>query len=138
MPFEATEHPESLRVLVADDNRDSATSMAKLIGLWGHNVQSIYTHHGAIDSCREFRPDVLLLDLGLPLRTDGLMVARTLREESARKDLVIAAVTGFEDDFTRDEAARAGIDYFFVKPVEAEVLKSFLSGVTATRHPATQ
>jgi len=138
MPFHPTEQSEPLRVLVADDNKDSARSMAKLIGLWGYDVQSIYTHHGAIAACHDFRPDVLLLDLGLPLRTDGLAVARMVRQEKPKQELVIAAVTGFEDDFTRDEATRAGVDYFFVKPVEGEILKAFLAGVSGSRMSAAQ
>lgn len=133
MPSGLPKPHEPLRILVADDNRDSAQSMAGLLSLWGHEVRPTFTHQDAIAACRDFRPDVLLLDLGFPLRTDGLLVARTLREEMPRGELVIAAVTGFEDQFTREEAARVGVDQFFVKPVAPETLRAFLSGVRPAR-----
>jgi len=115
--------------LVADDNRDSAESMAELMSLWGHEVRPAFTYQDAIATCQDFHPDVLLLDLGLPLRTDGLHVARAVREQQPNGKLVIAAVTGHKDEFTRAEAARAGIDHFFVKPVSPETLRAFLSTV---------
>jgi CheY-like chemotaxis protein len=134
MPFLQPQDSRPLRIVVADDNKDSAQTMAILLGAWGHNVQPIFTHHDAITTCRAFHPDVLLLDLGLPLRTDGLLVARTVRQDRPADELVIAAVTGHSDEFTRDEAARAGVNHFFVKPLDPEALHRFLAGV----HPQRQ
>jgi CheY-like chemotaxis protein len=111
--------------------------MSMLLDAWGHDVRPIFTHQDAIDTCREFQPDVLLLDLGLPLRTDGLMVARTVRQERPNQRLVIAAVTGHADEFTRDEAAKAGIDRFFVKPLSPETLRQFLAEVRSLPPAAT-
>lgn len=117
--------PESKfrRVLVVDDNVDSAETMAEILKLWGHDVQTAHDGPGALEAARAQRPDAILLDLGLPVM-DGYETARRLREEGLSTLLV--AVTGFGGAEDRRRATEAGFDTHLVKPVSPEALRRVL------------
>jgi CheY-like chemotaxis protein len=102
------------RVLVVDDNADAADSLALLLGLQGHQTESVHGAHQAIERARAFAPDVVLLDIGLP-EMDGYEVARRLRAEGTAG--VLIALTGYAqpEDVRRAEAA--GFDAHVTKPV---------------------
>lgn len=114
-----------MRVLVVDDNPDSANTIAFLLKASGHDVHVSHDGPGAIASARRIRPDFLFLDLGLP-GLDGFEVARMLRGESGFDTMRIIAVTGSGHDVDRERSREIGIDYYLVKPVDARFLESLL------------
>ena len=126
--------PESKfhRVLVVDDNVDSAETMAEILKLWGHEVQTAHDGPGALEAARAQRPDAILLDLGLPVM-DGYETARRLRQEGLGTLLV--AVTGFGGAEDRRRATEAGFDTHLVKPVSPEALRRVLRPREAEGRP---
>ena len=117
--------PESkLRVLVVDDNVDSAETIAEMLKLWGHDVTTAHDGAAALEAARAYRPDAVLLDLGLPI-IDGLETARRLRAEGLKGALLVA-VTGYGAAEDRARAAAAGFDTHLTKPVSPEALHDVL------------
>jgi CheY-like chemotaxis protein len=112
------------RVLVVDDNVDSAETMAEILKMWGHDVHTAHDGPGALEAARAHRPDAVLLDLGLPTM-DGFETARRLRQEGLGSLLV--AVTGFGGIEDRRRATEAGFDRHLTKPVSPEALQRVLS-----------
>ncbi|WP_148591937.1 PAS domain-containing hybrid sensor histidine kinase/response regulator [Aquisphaera giovannonii] len=113
------------RVLIVDDNVDLARSLARLLTLLGHEVRMAYDGEAGLEEARSFRPDVVLLDIGLP-RMDGYQVARLLREEDCGRDARIIAITGYGHDEDRRRSREAGIDYHLVKPIDYRSLMPLL------------
>ena len=109
------------RVLVVDDNADGADSLALHLRLSGHEVQVAYSGPAALKVAEPFRPDVVLLDIGLP-GMDGYEVARRLRQQPGLADVVLVAVTGYGTDEDRSRSQEAGFDAHLVKPVDADAL----------------
>jgi CheY-like chemotaxis protein len=123
--------PLPLCVVIADDNPDHANSLAALVEMWGHFTHVVQDAHGALATCGHYRPDVLLLDIGFPLCADGLGVAREIRRASPPGELAIVAVTGHDESEMRQQAAEAGFDHYFVKPVDLQRLHDLLAAVQA-------
>ena len=126
----------ALRVVVVDDNVDGAESLAALIGLLGHQTVVAHTGPAGLEAARTARPDLVLLDIGLP-GMDGYEVARRLRADPATCGLVLAAVSGYGREQDTARARDAGFDHHFVKPLELAALQSLLRTVrppTAGRH----
>jgi PAS domain S-box-containing protein len=121
----STPDPGSLRVLVVDDNIDAADSTAMLLSLDGFEAHSVHSAKEALDAFASLKPDVVLLDIGLP-EMDGYDVARRLREMAPDESPTIVALTGYGQPADRDRAASAGFDEFLVKPVEPRVLNELL------------
>lgn len=113
------------RVLVVDDNVDSAETLAMLLRVKGHEVRTANDGPTALEKARAYQPDVVFLDIGLP-GMDGYEVARRLREQAGRKPVFLAALTGYGRDEDRRLGEEAGFDHYLVKPVEAEDLESLL------------
>lgn len=109
------------RILVVDDNRDSAESLALLLRFTGHEVQTAYEGEAALETARTQRPDVVLLDIGLP-RMDGLEVAHRLRHDLALTDALLVALTGYGQEEDRRRSERAGFNAHLVKPVDLDAL----------------
>jgi signal transduction histidine kinase len=114
---------QRLRVLVVDDNRDAADTLAEALALRGHETRCAYDGLEAVELARRFDPEVVLLDLGLPV-LDGYEVARRLRESGARGRLV--ALTGYGQDSDRRRSAAAGFDRHLVKPIQMDDLREVL------------
>ena len=110
------------RVLVVDDNRDSADSMAILLRAMGHEVEKAYDGPAALELAARQRPEVVLLDIGLP-GMDGYEVARALRSAPGGADLTLIAVTGYGQEEDRVRSLEAGFDRHLVKPVEPKELE---------------
>jgi PAS domain S-box-containing protein len=127
----APETRQALRILVVDDNRDAADSLAMLCESEGHVARVAYSSAEALDAAPPFLPDVALLDIGLP-DIDGYELARRLRRKGDRAPLLIA-ITGYGQAEDRLRAQSAGFDYHFVKPVNVESLLKLLSSLTLTR-----
>ena len=113
------------RILVVDDNRDAARSLARLLALYGHEVQTAHDGPAALEAARTHIPEIILLDIGMP-RMDGLEVARRLRQESCLKEVMLVALTGYGQDRDRRRSREAGFDVHLVKPVEFEHLQTIL------------
>jgi CheY-like chemotaxis protein len=115
------------QVLVVDDNKDAANSMAMLLKLWGHQVQIAYSGSDALALAQEQKPEVILLDIGLP-RMNGYRVAEHLRQQPETKDAVIIAVTGHGQPSDRRRSKEAGINLHWLKPINSEKLLRLLDG----------
>ena len=114
------------RVLIVDDNRDAADSLAVLLKLAGHEVRVAYDGPSALAEAPNFRPDVVLLDIGLP-RMDGCEVARRLRQQPGMENVLLVALTGFGQEQDRRRSHEAGFNAHCVKPVDFEVLQAVLA-----------
>jgi CheY-like chemotaxis protein len=112
----------SLRVLVVEDNVDAADSLSLLLRLFGHNVEVARTGPTALEMALASRPEVVLLDIGLP-GMDGYEVARRMRENPEFKDVMMCALTGYSpSEADRQRQQETGFDHYYVKPVELETL----------------
>jgi CheY-like chemotaxis protein/nitrogen-specific signal transduction histidine kinase len=115
----------SRRVLVVDDSGDTAESAAVLLRMLGHQVETARDGHSALQAARAFRPEVVLLDIGLP-GMSGYDVARALRAEAGDGALLLVAVTGYGQDEDRRRSAEAGFDGHLVKPVDPAAIQALL------------
>ena len=114
------------RILVVDDNRDSTDSLSMLLQLQGHEVTTAYDGLEALDMCEQFRPEVVLLDIGMP-KLNGYEACRRIRAQPWGQDIVLIAQTGWgqEEDRTRTKAA--GFDAHLTKPIDPETLYSLIT-----------
>lgn len=113
-----------LRILVADDNRDTADSLQRVLALYGHEVQVAYDGAAALSMGEQFRPRVAILDIAMP-GTNGYDVARALRLRHGG-ELTLVALTGWGQDADRRRALEAGFDYHLIKPIDPNELNSLL------------
>ena len=121
----------SRRVLVVDDNRDATETLELLLQLWGHEVRSALNGTEALSLAVEFRPEIILLDIGLP-GMSGYEVARQLRKLPGFRDVFIVAVTGYGQDRDRIHSQEAGFGHHLVKPVQPEVLQELIASAPVT------
>lgn len=106
----------SRRVLVVDDNEDAAMGLSRLLELSGHAVRQAYTGPTALEAAAEFRPEAILLDIGLP-DLDGYEVASRLRADPVLEDVLLIALSGYCQEEDRRRSREAGFDHHVVKPV---------------------
>lgn len=125
-PQDATASPTGMRVLVVDDNVDAADGLATALKLNGHAVRVAYDGPGALSLAEGFRPQAVLLDLGLP-GMDGYEVARRLRDNPDLKGAWVAAVTGRGQPEDRQRSKEVGFDRHLVKPVDPDFLAQLLA-----------
>lgn len=128
-PYIARPADASLRVLVADDNRDAADSLQRILRLYGHDVRVAYDGSAAVRLGEEFGPRVAILDIGMP-GTNGYEVARTLRRRSGPQ-VTLVALTGWGQEADRRRASEAGFDFHLTKPVDPKALNELLARVAA-------
>jgi PAS domain S-box-containing protein len=121
-----------VRILVVDDLKDSAESLAMLLRFMGNEVRTAYDGEEAVEAARAFQPDLLLLDIGLP-RLDGYEACRRIRQLPLGKDMVLVAVTGWGQEEDRRKANEAGFDHHMVKPVAIEAVEMLLQSLPAWR-----
>lgn len=119
------------RILVVDDNQDSASTMAILLRLMGNVTQTANDGLQAVEAASDFRPDVVLLDIGLP-QIDGYEACRRIRQQPGGSDVVMVAVTGWGQDEDRMRSSEAGFDHHLVKPVDQATLEDILASVTSS------
>ena len=117
-----------LRVLVADDNDDSAQTCAMLLELWGHEVRTANNGEDALAVAEQFRPEVALLDIGMP-QLNGYEVAERLRQCPWGKDATLIAVTGWGQEDDKQQANQAGFDHHLTKPVDPGQLQPLIESV---------
>ena len=118
------------RVLVADDNRDAADSLAMLLGYMGHDVRAAYDGEAALAAAAAFRPELVLMDLGMP-KMDGYEAARRIRAEPWGGARFLVALTGWGADDDRERTRAAGFDRHLVKPVDPAALTTLIAELPA-------
>jgi PAS domain S-box-containing protein len=129
---ERTSEPAALppapprRILVVDDNKDAAESLAMLLGLEGNDIQLAFDGIQAVEAVEQHEPDIVLLDIGLP-RLNGFEACRRMRQRSAGQRCLIVALTGWGHDEDRRATREAGFDGHLVKPVDYEALMRLLA-----------
>ncbi|MHB8720713.1 MAG: PAS domain S-box protein [Steroidobacteraceae bacterium] len=116
------------RILVADDNRDAAESLAMLLQIDGHELRVEYDGPGAMAAFADFAPQVALLDIGMP-GFNGYEVARLVRQREAGNAVVLIALTGWGQERDRERALAAGFDHHFTKPIDPERIHEILRGL---------
>jgi CheY-like chemotaxis protein len=114
------------RILVVDDNRDSAESLALLLKLIGHETHTAHDGDAAVEAAAALRPDVVLLDIGLP-KLNGNDAARRIREKAWGKGIVLIALTGWGQEEDRQRSREAGFNAHMVKPVDLAALTKLLA-----------
>jgi two-component system CheB/CheR fusion protein len=120
--------PSTLNCLVVDDNVDAANSLAMLLELGGHQVRIAHDGPAALHAAQEYRPRLMLLDIGLP-QMSGYEVCRQIRAQDWGHEMVIAALTGWGQEEDRRKSKEAGFDQHLVKPVTYDVLMELLASV---------
>jgi len=121
-----SEPTTALRILVVDDNLDSAKSLTMMLDLTGNETCAAYDGLEAVEAAATFRPDVILLDIGLP-ELNGYDVARRIREQPWGKKMVLVALTGWGQEEDRRRAHEAGFNHHLTKPVDPSTLKKLLA-----------
>ena len=116
-----------VRVLVVDDNVDTANGMARLLTFSGHEVRVAHNGEEALNLAREYRPEVMLLDIGLP-GMDGYELASTVRREGWSKDSVLIAVSGYGEEEARGRSKEAGFQHHLIKPVNFDTILTLIGG----------
>jgi CheY-like chemotaxis protein len=125
---EAAAPKSSLKILIVDDNRDGAQSLSALLRLLGNETQTAFDGQQGIDMAEEFRPDVVLLDIGLP-KLNGYEACQRIRERDWGRQATLIAVTGWGQDNDRRRSEDAGFDHHLTKPVMLPDLMNLLSGL---------
>jgi PAS domain S-box-containing protein len=116
------------RILVVDDNRDSADSMALMLQLLGNEIRTAHDGLEAVELAEQFRPQVILMDIGMP-RLSGYEATRHIREQPWGRDMTIIALTGWGQDTDRAKSREAGCDSHLVKPIDLADLEKLLAGL---------
>jgi signal transduction histidine kinase len=129
-PYAPAARGASLRVLVADDNRDAADSLQRILALYGHEVRVAYDGGAALRLGEEFHPRVAILDIGMP-GTNGYDVARALRHHNGPQ-VTLVALTGWGQEADRRRASEAGFDHHLTKPVDPKALNELLARLAAS------
>jgi CheY-like chemotaxis protein len=117
---------ERRRVLIVDDNVDAADSLSMILRAMGNDTCTAYNGMSALSSAESFRPDAVVLDLGLPI-IDGYMVARRLRDQFDASKLQLIAVTGHGQPSDFEQSRAAGFDTHLVKPCDPTVIQDLLT-----------
>ncbi|HWB09821.1 MAG TPA: PAS domain S-box protein [Pirellulales bacterium] len=119
------------RILVVDDNRDSASSLGMMLKLMGNEVRTAHDGLAALEAAEHFRPDFILLDIGLP-KLNGYETCRRIRAEGWSRNMVIVALTGWGQEEDRRRSQEAGFDHHLVKPVDIAVLRILMEQKKST------
>jgi PAS domain S-box-containing protein len=120
------------RIVVADDNADAVDSLAKLLAFLGHETRTARDGQEAIEVAEAFRPEVALLDIGMP-RLNGYAAARRIRRQPWGRDMMLVALTGWGQEDDRRRSREAGFDAHLVKPVDPEALEALLASRTSAK-----
>lgn len=115
------------RVLVVDDHQDGADSLGLMLELLGATTRVVYDGQSALQAIDEFLPEVVFLDIGMPLM-DGYDVARAIRQRPEHSGIQLVALTGWGRDDDRRRSLEAGFDRHLVKPLDPAALKDVLGG----------
>ena len=112
----------SLRILVVDDGKNAADILAMFFEMEGHVVQVAYDGLMAVDIAERFRPQLIVMDIGMP-QMDGLEASRRIRRQAQGKEIIIIALSGLDQDDDKRSCAEAGINHHMAKPVRPDDLR---------------
>jgi CheY-like chemotaxis protein len=131
LPTEGAARPTAgcLRVLVVDDNADTAESLELLLRNAGHDVRTAHDGPTALEAALVYRPNLVLLDIGLP-GLDGYEVAKRLRQQPVLLNITLVALTGYAQESDRQRAQQAGFDHHLTKPARLEQMQKILASVS--------
>lgn len=118
MPEKESQTASAKRILIVDDNRDGAASLAMLLKVLGNETRTAHDGLQGVEVAESFRPDAIVLDIGLP-QLNGYEVCRRIRAQQWGKQILIVAATGWGQEEDRRRSKEAGFDHHFVKPVDA-------------------
>ncbi|HUA23881.1 MAG TPA: ATP-binding protein [Steroidobacteraceae bacterium] len=119
------------RVLIADDNRDAADTLSMLLAMDGYEVRTVYSGRAAVSAAETFRPEVALLDIGMP-EMDGYAAARSIRQQRGGVDTYLVAITGWGQQGDKRRALEAGFATHMTKPVDPNLLRDLLRRVVTS------
>ena len=125
------------RILVVDDNKDSAISLARLLRIMGHATQTAHDGLEAVEVAQKFRPDVALLDIGLP-KSNGYDACRSIRGQPWSDGMILIALTGWGQEVDKCRSKEAGFNFHLVKPVDFGALEKLLAGLVVSRASASE
>lgn len=136
-PFKFTNNgpistPAARRILVVDDNRDSADSLAVLLRLVGHEVRTAYDGVEGVEAAERYRPEIILLDIGMP-KLNGHDACRRIRAQKWSENMVLIALTGWGQEEDRRLTAEAGFDAHMVKPIDPTMLTELTASLRTIR-----
>src|SRR6476620_11498263 len=117
---------QRFRILVVDDNHDSALSLAMMLSIMGHDPRTAHDGESAVETAESVLPEVVLLDIGLP-KLNGYEVAQRIRNTSCGKSMFLIAVTGWGQEEDRQRSSEVGLNVHLVKPVEPAALERLLA-----------
>ena len=117
---------QRFKILVVDDNHDSALSMAMMLSILGHETRTAHDGESAVATAESFLPDVVLLDIGLP-KLNGYEVAQRIRGNAWGESMYLIAVTGWGQEEDRQRSTEVGLNQHMVKPVEPAALEKLLA-----------
>jgi PAS domain S-box-containing protein len=119
----------ALRVLVVDDNVDMADSLGMMVNGLGHDVRKAYGSSGSLEAALDYRPHIMLLDIGLP-GLDGYQLAKRIREQGSLSDVVLVALTGYGQESDRERSFAAGFNHHLTKPLDFKKLEQILAAAS--------
>jgi CheY-like chemotaxis protein len=125
------------RILIVDDNKDGARSLAMLLKLFGHETEIAHDGFAALETAERLRPDAVLLDIGLP-KLNGYEVCRRIRAQPWGKDLMLIAVSGWGQEEDLHKSRDAGFNHHIVKPVDHDILMKLIAALPASTNPSQQ
>ncbi len=128
--------PESTRILIADDNRDAAETLAELLRLFGYRVEAAFNGWQALHIADVMHPNVLVLDIGMP-KMDGLELAYHLRRKPWARDALLVAHTGWGTEGDVRRSLAAGFDHHLIKPLDVKALIGLIEHVDLHSRPAS-
>ncbi len=126
---QVSQAPAPLRVLIVDDNPDSAKTMGWAVESWGHEVRLEFSGSGALDAAGEFQPQAVLLDIGMP-GMNGYELCQIMRQSPELRNTIFIAQTGWSQEQHRQMSREAGFDHYLVKPIDFNTLQRLLTSVT--------
>jgi CheY-like chemotaxis protein len=133
-PQKSAQPGRSLRVVVADDDRDAVLTLATLLQDEGHQVLEVYRGDAVVQLVRKYQPDVALLDIGMPGIT-GFEIARQLRDELRHACPLLIAVTAWNQPAARKMGTLSGFNHYPVKPYSIDELLALLAPLTVSGRP---
>jgi CheY-like chemotaxis protein len=122
---QVTGQADPLRIVIVEDNVDSAYLLRLLLVKWGHTAEMAHTGAAGLQLIAELKPDVAIVDIGLP-EIDGYSLARKVRELGGGEQIRLVALSGYGSELDRQRASEAGFDEHLTKPVAAEDLQAVL------------
>ncbi len=132
LPVLETTDASPRRILIVDDNEDSALTLSMLFEITGDETQTVYDGRAAVQTAETFRPDVALLDIGLP-ELNGYEAAQQIRQSTWGKDIILIALTGWSQEEDRQKSSAAGFDAHMVKPIDHDELQHLLDELMGQR-----